>query len=216
VDILPPHDSFSSLLADWPVPRTTEHVLACTREDVGTALASERPTEHDLAALLSPPAVDCLEDIAQRAAVLTRQRFGLAMQFYAPLYVSNYCINSCAYCGFNRRNEIPRRLLTVEEAVREAAHLSREGFRHLLLVSGEDPAAVPVSYFEELVTSLRDMFSSVSIDQSPSEQRMSRSPFCTEKLCEMSNRISLPTGGNPTRTGFVPPLGFATFIPRVK
>ncbi len=160
---------FRDVLAEWPVPRVQELLRSATEDDVERALHShERLSESGFAALLSAAGgVGHLEEMARRAVVTTRQRFGNVLQFYVPLYVSNYCINACRYCGFNTRNRVTRGKLTVAEAVREAEVLAREGFQHLLLVSGEDPKGVPVSYFEELIGRLKGRFASISIEIYP-------------------------------------------------
>ena len=70
--------------------------------------------------LLAPMSAAQLEGMAAEAARLTRQHFGRTMRLFAPLYLSNECINNCAYCGFSRDNPILRVTLTVDQVVREA------------------------------------------------------------------------------------------------
>lgn len=117
-----------------------------------------------LLTLISPAAEDYLEQIAHLAAQLTVQRFGRTIRLYAPLYVSNYCINSCLYCGFNRQTEFDRTRLTVEQAVKEADIIAAEGFTDLLLVSSEDKELVTIDYLIELASRLRAKFSSIAIE----------------------------------------------------
>jgi len=126
-----------------------------------------RFTLERMAALVSPTAESFLEEMAQQARELTMQRFGRTIQLYAPLYVSSYCINSCRYCGFNRTHDYNRTRLTIDEALAEADIISSEGFRHILLVSGEDPQGTPPEYFCELARKLRRKFSSISIEIYP-------------------------------------------------
>ena len=117
-----------------------------------------------LVTLLSPAAEAFLETMAQQAHALTIQRFGRTIQLYAPLYVSNVCINSCQYCGYNKETRIDRTRLTIEQAVSDAAVIAGEGFRHLLLVSGEDTQFVSPDYLCELASKLKEKFSSLSIE----------------------------------------------------
>ena len=70
-----------------------------------------------------------LEAMAQTSRAHTLQNFGRTMRLFAPLYLSNECINNCQYCGFSRDNPILRVTLTVDEVVAEARHLARQGFR---------------------------------------------------------------------------------------
>ena len=117
-----------------------------------------------LVTLLSPAAEAFLETMAQQAHALTIQRFGRTIQLYAPLYVSNVCINSCQYCGYNKETRIDRTRLTVEQAVSDAAVIAGEGFRHLLLVSGEDTKFISPDYLCKLASKLKEKFSSLSIE----------------------------------------------------
>jgi 2-iminoacetate synthase len=64
--------------------------------------------------LLSPAAGNYLEEMAQIAHRLTIQRFGKTIRLYAPLYLSNYCVNSCLYCGFNSHHKYLRKRLTID------------------------------------------------------------------------------------------------------
>ncbi len=114
------------------------------------------------------------EILLARARALTRQRFGSVMQLYAPLYLSNECIDTCTYCGFSFLNKISRRTLTVPEVMEEARALAREGFQHLLLVSGEHPAHVSPEYLEEIIACLRPHWASLSIEVSPFSEKIYR------------------------------------------
>ncbi len=108
-----------------------------------------------------------LEAMAQTSHALTLQNFGRTMRLFAPLYLSNECINNCQYCGFSRDNPILRVTLTVDEVVSEAEHLARQGFRQILLVAGEHPKFVSGGYLAECVRALAPDFSSISIEVGP-------------------------------------------------
>lgn len=117
-----------------------------------------------LAILISPAAENYLEQIAQFAHQLTLQRFGRTVRLYAPLYLSNFCVNDCVYCGFNRSHKFPRIRLIVEQALAEADIIAKEGFRDLLLVSSEDRDSISIDYLCELAAKLRPKFSSISVE----------------------------------------------------
>lgn len=117
--------------------------------------------------LLSPQVN--LEVMAQQAHALTRQYFGKTMRLFAPLYVSNECVNNCKYCGFSRDNPIRRVTLTLDQIELEARHLEAEGFRNVLLVAGEHPRFVAPRYLEESVRRLRRFIPAVSIEVGPME-----------------------------------------------
>jgi len=142
-------------------------IMDKTPYDVEQALHTEQRSPDDLLALLSPPAADYLEEMAYLAHKLTIQRFGRVIQMYAPIYVSSECTNSCLYCGFNRHNKITRATLTVDEVFEEGMVLYRQGFRHVLLVSGESPRHVNLEYLCRVAEKLRTLFASISIEIYP-------------------------------------------------
>ncbi|MGZ4965549.1 MAG: radical SAM protein, partial [Chthoniobacterales bacterium] len=109
------------------------------------------------------------EAMAQEARSLTLQNFGRTMRLFAPLYLSNECINNCRYCGFSRDNPILRVTLTIDEVIAEARHLAGEGFRQVLLVAGEHPKFVSGDYLSDCVRALAPDFSSIAIEVGPME-----------------------------------------------
>jgi 2-iminoacetate synthase len=117
--------------------------------------------------LIAPKSDQALEAMAQRSRALTLQNFGRTMRLFAPLYLSNECINNCQYCGFSRDNPILRVTLGVDEVVAEGQHLARQGFRQILLVAGEHPKFVTGDYLADCVRSLASEFSSISIEVGP-------------------------------------------------
>lgn len=150
--------------ADWPARLAGIDGAAVARH-------LRRPiapfTLERLAAFLSPAAAPHLEAMAQAAHTVTLQRFGRTVSLYAPMYLSNVCINRCRYCGFNAGHDAARRRLSLEEAEAEATIIAEEGFRDLLLVAGEDPAHVTVPYLTALAGRLRSRFASLSVEIEP-------------------------------------------------
>jgi 2-iminoacetate synthase len=124
---------------------------------------------HRFEGLIRPKTPGEFEAMARQARALTLQNFGRTMRLFAPLYLSNECINSCRYCGFSRENPILRVTLNIEELKTEARHLAREGFRQLLLVAGEHPKFVSRSYLADCVRALASEFSSISLEVGPME-----------------------------------------------
>jgi 2-iminoacetate synthase len=145
---------------------TQKHLNEVNSSDVERALATAAGSysSEKLLALISPAAEDYLEEMAQLAQQLTIQRFGRTIRLYAPLYLSNYCINNCRYCGFNKENKSERRRLTIEQAVNEADVIASENLRDILLVSSEDRKFISIDYLSELAGKLRSKFSSISIE----------------------------------------------------
>lgn len=159
--------TFLERLDALPLQDLADRARSASAFDVDRALSNGVRTLEDFAALISPAAALRLEDIARRAHALTLQRFGRTIQFFAPLYVSNECANICTYCGFSQDNDIVRKTLRVEEVVAEADILRGQGFRHLLLVSGEHAKYVPVTYLEKVVRALTEKAPSLSIEVAP-------------------------------------------------
>ncbi len=129
----------------------------------------DEPGLEGFVRLLAPKSDDELERMAQRAMQLTRQRFGNVIQLYAPLYISNVCCNACTYCGFHAESGAKRGALSDDEVVKEASHLRAQGFRHLLLVTGEDRKGVSPQRMAQLVARLKPDFPSISLEVYPME-----------------------------------------------
>lgn len=117
--------------------------------------------------LLSAEAENSLEAIAQKAHDLSLGYFGKTVQLYTPLYLSNFCENTCSYCGFNSGNNIERKKLSLKEVESEARNISATGLRHILILTGESRSISPVSYLKDCVRVLKKYFSSISIEVYP-------------------------------------------------
>ena len=135
-----------------------------TREDVRRVLRKPRLGERDFALLLSPAAGGELEAMAQRANAETLRHFGKARQLFAPLYLSNYCINRCVYCGFHAGQAIERRTLSSEAIEAEAKALAATGLRRALALTGDAPEHTGAAYIAEGVAILARHFPSVGIE----------------------------------------------------
>ncbi len=95
---------------------------------------------EEAAVLLNTEDKDLLGEIYKKAGEVKERVFGRRAVLFAPLYLSNYCVNGCLYCGFRNSGEATaRKALTPEEAAREARALVAMGFKRVLLVTGEDP-----------------------------------------------------------------------------
>ncbi|MDZ4785503.1 MAG: 2-iminoacetate synthase ThiH [bacterium] len=134
---------------------------------IPSILIKDKITFEDFLCLIANGSEKYLEKMAQRSRELTRKRFGSNISLYAPLYVSNECVNTCTYCGFSRPNKIARRTLTNSEIEAEAKALSKKGIRNVLLLTGESPKKNPVSYLLEAVRIIKPYFYSVHIEIYP-------------------------------------------------
>jgi 2-iminoacetate synthase len=134
--------------------------------------SSDRPrnrTLNQFVALLNPVSDAQLAQLAHQSQILTRRLFGRTMRLFAPLYLSSECVNNCQYCGFSRDNPILRVTLSTDEVEEEARYLVRQGFRNILLVSGEHPKFVSIDYLLDVVRRLVSFVPSVSIEVAPME-----------------------------------------------
>ena len=102
--------------------------------------------------------------MAAKARKITLARFGRTIKIYAPLYVSNDCVNSCLYCGFNRKTSIPRISLTDDEIHREAKILSSMGIKNIILVSGDNRAAFSDERIKNAVKICSEYFPMISVE----------------------------------------------------
>lgn len=99
---------------------------------------------------------DCglIKKIFQTASQIKKEIYGERLVFFAPLYLSSFCINDCEYCGFHSRNRAPRKRLTLKEVKEEVRILEEMGHKRLLLESGEDPINNPIDYIVEAIKTI--------------------------------------------------------------
>lgn len=156
---------FNSLPLDALVKRSLATGVAAVRETAG----KNKISLADFAALISPAGSEILETLGRRAHAMTQQRFGKTIRLFAPLYLSNECINNCSYCGFSRDNPILRVTLSLDEMRREAQALKEQGFRNILLVAGEHPKFVSNHYLRDCIAALHPDWPSISLEVGPME-----------------------------------------------
>ncbi len=113
---------------------------------------------------MSPAGARQLEQLARASRRLTLARFGRTMHMYAPLYLSNECLTTCVYCGFARELPIARKTLTTEETLEEARYLLRQGFRSILLLTGEHQRLTGVEFLEDRIRVLSQEVPSLAIE----------------------------------------------------
>ncbi len=162
--------SFKDIFDQYSWDEVRDSIYSKTAEDVKRALASSQPTLEDFKALVSPAADGYLEQLAQKSRDLTLQRFGNTMQLFAPMYLSNECQNICTYCGFSLDNKIRRKTLSNFEIEREIAAISKMGFKHVLLVTGEANRTVGVDYIKAAIQRIRPHFDNVSMEVQPMDE----------------------------------------------
>ncbi len=110
-----------------------------------------------------------IEALAQKARAATIQYWGRTISLYAPLYLSNFCDNSCVYCGFNHSRTVKRKKLTQEEMYQEMEKVSQTGIQNILLLTGESRSITSVDYIKTAVHVAKEYFSSISLEVYPLE-----------------------------------------------
>ncbi len=136
-------DSFiQSLLTD-----PTLSTPARQREALEKTGRNSRLSIEDVASLLQATDPEIREDIHHRAREVKQEIYGNRLVFFAPMYLTNRCVNNCLYCSFRRDNtELVRATLTQDEVRQETEALLRQGHKRLLLVAGEHPKESSLDY----------------------------------------------------------------------
>ena len=138
-----------------------------TDKDVENALSHDVLTTEDFAALLSPAALNHLEEMAQRAQIETRKHFGNSVSMFTPLYIANYCENYCIYCGFNCYNKIRRAKLSEEEIEKEMQEIAKTGLQEILILTGESRKMSDVEYIGNACKIAKKYFKVVGVEVYP-------------------------------------------------
>jgi len=141
-----------AILASTRVPELSEveEILAKAGELKGLSL-------EDTARLLNVTDDDALERIFAKAREIKEAIYGKRLVLFAPLYVSNECVNNCLYCAFRRDNRsLPRRTLDFDEIREEVLTLEAKGHKRLLLVSSENPRKTGIDYLVRAIETVYD------------------------------------------------------------
>lgn len=109
---------------------------------------------RDIAVLLANEDKDVDREIFEIAGKIKKDIYGNRIVVFAPLYVSDYCVNNCTYCGYQHNNCFTRRKLTMEEIQNEVRILESMGHKRLALEAGEDPINCDIDYILECLDTI--------------------------------------------------------------
>ena len=110
---------------------------------------------REASVLLACEMPDKIEEMYSIAEEIKKKLYGNRIVMFAPLYLSNYCINGCTYCPYHGKNKhITRKKLTQEEVVKEVTALQDMGHKRLALEAGEDPVHNPIEYILECIQTI--------------------------------------------------------------
>ncbi len=122
---------------------------------ISKAERAEGLTHREAALLVECDDEDLVARIYALAESLKRRFYGDRIVMFAPLYLSNYCVNGCLYCPYHLRNrDIPRRKLSQEDIRREVIALQDMGHKRLALEAGEHPTLNPIEYILESIKTI--------------------------------------------------------------
>lgn len=128
---------------------------SATEEDIQGVLnrAKERKglSHKDIAILLQTEDEEQLKEMYKIAGDIKKSIYGNRIVMFAPLYVSDYCVNNCVYCGYKKNNKFARRRLTREEIHQEVKILEKMGHKRLALEAGEDQENCPIEYILDAI-----------------------------------------------------------------
>ncbi|MBE6823690.1 MAG: [FeFe] hydrogenase H-cluster radical SAM maturase HydG [Ruminococcaceae bacterium] len=112
-------------------------------------------THREASVLLACEREDKIAECYELAQQLKKDFYGNRIVLFAPLYLSNYCVNGCVYCPYHQKNHhIPRKKLTQEEVAREVIALQDMGHKRLALEAGEDPVNNPIEYILDCIQTI--------------------------------------------------------------
>ena len=143
------------------------HYNSFSNEDIEEALNKEYLSIKDFQVLLSPRAINYLEEMAQKAKLFRERYFGNSVYMFTPLYISNYCDNYCVYCGFNSHNKIKRARLNFEQIEQELKEIAKSGLQEILILTGESERYSNVEYIGKACKLARKYFNNVGIEIYP-------------------------------------------------
>lgn len=121
---------------------------------IDKAKAAKGLTTREVAALIQLEDKELLKKMFAAALEIKEKIYGKRLVLFAPLYLSNYCINNCVYCGYGCRNKTTRKKLTMDEIREEVKALEELGHKRLMLDMGEDPVRTPIEYVIEAMKTI--------------------------------------------------------------
>lgn len=132
-----------------------EEAKGASKEDIQKVLNKAKTkkglSHKDIAILLQTEDEEQLKEMYKIAGDIKKSIYGNRIVVFAPLYVSDYCVNNCVYCGYKKCNEFPRRKLTREEIQQEVKILEKMGHKRLALEAGEDPVNCDIDYIIDAI-----------------------------------------------------------------
>ncbi|GAA0096051.1 [FeFe] hydrogenase H-cluster radical SAM maturase HydG [Clostridium perfringens] len=125
------------------------------KEIIEKSKSAEGLTPEETAVLLNLEDKELIEEMFKAARQVKEKLYGKRLVVFAPLYVSNYCVNNCTYCGYKHCNdELKRKKLNKEQLIEEVKVLESLGHKRIALEAGEDPVNAPLEYILDCIKSI--------------------------------------------------------------
>lgn len=135
-----------------------EETKTPTRSEIDDILvkaqAAQGLTYQEVAKLLQVEDEETLQKLFHVAGEIKKKIYGNRIVMFAPLYISDYCVNNCTYCGYRRDNSFHRRRLTLPEIQQEVKLLEKMGHKRIALEAGEDPIHCDINYVLEAIDAI--------------------------------------------------------------
>ena len=143
------------ILATLDYAEKNKNNVALIDEIIAKAKKEKGLTHREASVLLACDIPEKNEEIYKLARKIKNDYYGNRVVLFAPLYLSNYCVNGCVYCPYHKKNtHIPRKKLTQEEIKQEVIALQDMGHKRLAIESGEDPVNNPIEYILESIKTI--------------------------------------------------------------
>jgi 2-iminoacetate synthase len=143
------HDYIENLLETAKTATSEQIDQILDKADLHKGLSHE-----EIAVLLQTEDPKQLQRIFKIAGDIKKSIYGNRIVVFAPLYVSDYCVNNCKYCGYRRDNSFPRRKLTMDEIQKEVQILEKLGHKRLAFEAGEDPVNCTIDYVLDAIDAI--------------------------------------------------------------
>src|SRR5690625_4162529 len=138
-----------------------------SKADIRASLKKERLSDEDFYNLLSDEGLSLIEELGERAQSERKRYFGNNVALFSPIYIANYCENSCKYCGFRAKSDIKRAKLNFEEIEDEMKALAQTGIEEVLILTGESERFSSIDYIAKSCEIAKKYFKTIGIEVYP-------------------------------------------------
>lgn len=150
--------SHEEILSTLEYAEANKNNIALIDEILDKAKLRQGLSHREASVLLACELADKNAEICALAEQIKKDFYGNRIVLFAPLYLSNYCVNGCVYCPYHAKNKhIARKKMTQEEVRREVIALQDMGHKRLAIEAGEDPVNNPIEYILECIKTIYDI-----------------------------------------------------------